>query len=236
MSSSRIYGTFIRPHRATPIEYHFPEARYQWFDLDSFQPQPASWSQSLPVRSVSEDREIATVKDAFLKAQKMNISETLIQPGNGPLRVVCQTSVTPDSCGRPQFLGNKNLALFGSHYFEVVPETGGDPLIKVSFRDDEWLGQPLTPSAGSKRFAVTIWTRAGGSQLLDISSHAVLKRIMVYDTQSRKKVFTLEARQQVKHASAFALSPDGSRLAVLADGVIYVYSDFQSASVPNPTP
>jgi WD40 repeat protein len=110
------------------------------------------------------------------------------------------------------------------HGFTLVSKTGGDALLKASFRDDDWLGRPLHPSVDGKRFAVTVWAHRGGSALLDISYHRVLKRIVVYDIPSRHPIYTFEAhKRQSKDVSGVALSPDGSLLAILTDGVVEVY-------------
>jgi hypothetical protein len=207
------------------VEYHYPEATYQWLDSDTLQPQDASWSNSLPVLSISDDKEIASFRDTYVKSKGTNISETLIQPRNGADRTVCRVIVGQGvSCGTPEFLSNDLLALWSPHEFRVVPKTGGDILLKATFREDEWLGRPFQPSADGKRFAVTVWAHKGGSAFLDIDYHSVLKRIVVYDLPSRQAVYTLDAKQQkVKNVSAVALSPNGSLLAILIDGVVQVY-------------
>jgi WD40 repeat protein len=116
------------------------------------------------------------------------------------------------------------LALWSPHEFWVVSKTGGDPLLKASFRDDEWLGSRLYPSGDGKRFAVTISAHKGGSAFFDIDSHSVLKRIMVYELPSGQAVYTLDAKQQkINDVSGVALSPDGSLMAILTDGVVEVY-------------
>jgi len=51
------------------VEYHYPEATYQWLDSDTLQPLDARWSQSLPVLSISDDREIASFKNTYVQAK-----------------------------------------------------------------------------------------------------------------------------------------------------------------------
>jgi hypothetical protein len=58
----------------------------------------------------------------------------------------------------------------------------------------------------------------------DTGFREVLKRIEVYDIPSRRMIYSFDARKQkVKDVSGVALSPDGSLLAVLTDGVVLVY-------------
>jgi hypothetical protein len=205
-------------------EYHYSGANYQWLDSDSLQPQGALWRESLPVLSISDDKEIASFRDTYVKA-KGYISEALIQPRNGPERTVCRVLAGQgDSCGSPRFLSNDVLALWMSHGFSVVPRSGGDALLRATLSNDEWLGNALYPSADGKRFAVTVWEHKGGSAIFDVSSHNVLKRIMVYDIPSRQAVYTLYAKQQkIKDVSGVALSPDGQLMAIMTDGVVQLY-------------
>jgi len=223
---SHLWNFHVSPSgKSILVEYHYPEAAYQWLNSDSLQPQDALWSESMPVLSVSDDNEIASFRDTYAKAERINIFEALIQPRNGAERTVCRTFAGQvASCGDPEFVSNDVLALVMPHGFNLVSKTGGDALLKVSFRDDEWLGRPLYPSADGKRLAVTVWEHKGGSVFFDISSHSVLKRIVVYDLHNRQVVCTLDAKQQkIKDVSGVALSPDGSLVAVLTDGIVKVY-------------
>jgi hypothetical protein len=203
-------------------EYHYPEASFQWIDIDSLQPQPA-WSDRTPGVSIS-DKELTITRETYVKSKGF-LAEVLIRTADGPWRTVCR--VLPGQaghCGIPQFLSNEMIALFGPHQFGVVPRTGGDALFKISFRDDEWLGRPLHSSADGKRFAVTVWAHKGGNAFFDIDSHSVLKRIVIYDLPSGQAVYMLDAKQQnIKDVSGVALSPDGSLMAILTNGVVEVY-------------
>jgi hypothetical protein len=97
------------------------------------------------------------------------------------------------------------------------------PILTESFRD-EWLGHPIFPSVDGKRFAVALLAYKGGSEILDIDPHVVLKRIVVYDVQNRQAVYTFDAKiQKIKDVAGVALSPDGSQLAILSDGVLEVF-------------
>lgn len=218
------------------VEYHYPEATYQWLNSDSLRPQDALWSESMPVLSISDDKEIASFRDTYVKAKGINIFEALIQPRNAAERTVCRAFTgRAERCGEPEFVSNDILALLMPHEFNLVSRTGGDALLKASFRDDEWLGRPLHPSVDGKRFAVTVWAHKGGSTLLDISYHRVLKRIVVYDIPSRQPVYTFDAtKERIKAVSGVALSPDGSLLAVLADGIVEVYEVPSSSRAVNP--
>ena len=207
------------------VEYHYPEATYQWLDSDTLQPLDARWSQSLPVLSISDDKEIASFRDTYVKAQGINVFEALIQPRSGAQRTLCRViDGQGDSCGNPEFLSNDLLALWMSHELRVVPKAGGDALLKASFRDDEWLGSIFYPSADGRRFALTVSAHKGGSAFFDVSYNSVLKRVLVYDVSGRNLVYNLDAKKsKIKTFSGLALSPDGSLMAILVDGVVEVY-------------
>jgi hypothetical protein len=207
------------------VEYHLPEATYQWLDSDTFQPQDAPWRDSLSAVSISDEKEIAASRDTYVSSKRSNIFEAFFRPRNGDERIVCRiVAGEGDSCGDPEFLSNDLLALWSPHGLSVLPKNGGDALLSASFRPDEWLGSRFYPSANGKRFAVAVWAHKGGSALFDISSHNVLKRIVVYDIPTRQAVYTLDARKlKIMDLSGLAISPDGSLMAVLINGVAQVY-------------
>lgn len=207
------------------VEYVHPEATYQWLDSDTLQPQDASWSDSLPVLSISDDKEIASFGDRYVSSKNINIFEALIQPRNGAERTVSREVLANENgCGEPEFLSNDLFALWDPHGLSVLPKTGGDALLRATFRPDDWLGWRFHASANGKRFAVAVWAHKGGSALLDISSHNALKRIVVYDIPTRQAVYTVDARKlKIKELSGVALSPEGSLIAVLINGVVQVY-------------
>ena len=207
------------------VEYHYPEANYQWLDSDTLQPHDISWSDSLPVLSISDELEIASFRDTYVKAKGTNVFEALVQPRSGAERIICRVLAGHgESCGDPEFLSNGVLALLAPHGFNLVPSGGGDVFLKADFHEDEWLDHSFHTSSDGKRFAVTLWKHKGGSALFDISSHSVLKRIVIYDLSTRQAIYTLDAKQQqMSDVSGAALSPDGSLMAILTDGIVEVY-------------
>lgn len=76
--------------------------------------------------------------------------------------------------------------------------------------------QPPYPVRGGGRFAIAIYKGHGGSQVFDLARHFALKEIRVYDSESGYEVYSLQAKaEKLKSISAFALSADGSRLALI---------------------
>lgn len=198
------------------IEYHTPAAYYEKIAIDSLTSQPASIPT--PVFSIS-DTDIAIRLDST-----SGPAEIRVQTKGGPWQTICRTSASAKSCGTPQFVSNDLLALQSPHGLTILPNGGGPPLLKAEFRRDEWLVNSLYPSQDGKRLAVAVWAHKGGSALLDISSHAVLKRVDIYDIPNARLTYTFDAQQhQVKYISGLALSQDGSLMAILTDGIVKAY-------------
>jgi hypothetical protein len=130
--------------------------------------------------------------------------------------------------GEPRFVSNAVLALVRHDGLSLVG-TDGTAIFNHDLGHNEhlvWLWKPefVAPSADGGRLAVSVWVTKGGSTLLDIPGHPELKRIQVLDIPARKWVYTLDARRQkIKTISALALSPDGSLMAVMYDGIVTVY-------------
>ena len=215
------------------VEYHHPEASFQWIDIDPLQVR-AGWSDGVTGASISDDG-IAFSRETFVKSTGF-VHEVLLRPRAGSEQTICRVIVgRSDSCGVPEFLSADVLALWMPHGLTLVPKAGGDSILKATFREDEWLGRPLHPSADGKRFAVMVWAHKGGSEFLDISPYSALKRIVVYDLRSRQAIYTLDAgKAQIKSVSGAALSPDGSLLAILMGGVVEVYEIPSSTSAAPP--
>ena len=75
-------------------------------------------------------------------------------------------------------------------------------------------------SANGDRFAVSIATWRGGFTALDVSSNRVARRIAVYETATGTELASVAV---APHATiALAMSPDGHRIAVLANGTVTI--------------
>jgi hypothetical protein len=204
-----------------------PETSFGWIDTASLQAH-SYWEGAGTLGFVSiSDGEVAFSRTTFLPSKRLNVHEVLIRERDGPWRTFCRARLGYDvdtGCDYPEFVSNDVLALYEPHALNLTPAKGGAALLRAKFPEDEWVGRPLHPSAGGNRLAVSIWAHKGGSSLLDIDYHAVLKRITVFDIPSRQWVYTLDAkREKIRSISGLALSPDGTRMAILADGVVGVY-------------
>ena len=203
------------------VEYHNPESSFQWIDSSTLQPQH-TWNEVMGFVSIS-DKELAFQRETYTKSGGA-VDEVLIRAGKDPSRILCRAQLAKgERCGVPQFVSDEVLVFQLPHEFKLASTTNGDIFFKAMFPDNEWLGGTF-PSAGGKRFALVVSSHKEGSAFLDRGFRSVPKRIQVYDIQAPKPVYIIDAdKQRMRDVSGVAVSPDGSLMAVLTDGVVEVY-------------
>jgi hypothetical protein len=98
--------------------------------------------------------------------------------------------------------------------------SGGGPL------KGGWWGTPII-SAGGAHFVCLGWRQEGAHPALDIDGHSVLRRLLVYDLPPLDHAQVLVVKgpkiEDVYDPRDVALSPDGSRLAILSKHVVYMF-------------
>jgi hypothetical protein len=95
-------------------------------------------------------------------------------------------------------------------------------------------GDMAISSAGGQRFVIPFFKSKGGVAALDIGAHGELKTISIYDAPFHERSYRLEVKGlKIKEQAQLALSPDGSKLAILYDESAYV---FQLPSAPAISP
>jgi hypothetical protein len=105
----------------------------------------------------------------------------------------------------------------------VAPD--GQVKFRAPLLEHESAGTISTPTRSSERgdrIAVDVLTLRGGNRTLDISSHITSRRIAVYDTDAGKQVASIPVPIRCHYGFAFALSPDGRRLAILEDDAVRI--------------
>jgi hypothetical protein len=80
-------------------------------------------------------------------------------------------------------------------------------------------------AASGNRLAVPVLKTEGlENEMLHLSTHVVLKRVMIYDLPSMRLADALDGKHpNLRHVSAIALSPHGHRLAILREGAVELY-------------
>ena len=98
---------------------------------------------------------------------------------------------------------------------------------KVVFAENPpFEGGTVIPSAGGQRFVVPFFKLTGDFPALDIAGHGVLKKISVYDTPFHTRSYNLDIKgPKITRPPTveFALSPDGSLLAILENESLRVF-------------
>lgn len=122
----------------------------------------------------------------------------------------------------PQFVGEEMLLLTGNATSMI--RTDG----KVIFAEDGpsrvCFGASAFVSTDGQRLVLPTCRLEGKVAAFDIGGHGVLKTILVYDVLSHDKSYALEVKgPKIKDEMQFAMSPDGSKLAVLNRETVQVF-------------
>lgn len=197
--------------------YHF-----EWIDPHTFRRTPL-WTERLGSVAISDDH-IAITNDEWLSDKHTFRDRLFIRALDGSSRLLCDSRL---NCGVPAILNSDSLVLLLGHDELKVIRTDGQQLFdeKLPY-ETQWIGGPFAPSANGQRFAVPIYRPKGGWPSLDISPKMMLDKIVVYDIGLRGPVYSLDEKKSKITSSSLAgiaLSPNGSELAVLADGILKVY-------------
>lgn len=127
----------------------------------------------------------------------------------------------------PQFINEDMLFLFlpGSNSGRLISTDG-----KLLFEEPKGIrsggcwGIGGLPSADGRRFVIPSCQVKGANPMFDIGGHIVLKQIVVYDVGPEIRPCVLDVKgPNIQNHMDFALSPDGSKLAVLSDEFVEVF-------------
>lgn len=123
----------------------------------------------------------------------------------------------------PQFVNDDTLFLPYSPW-KLLTTDG-----KVVLTEADTKGNSPIMSAGGQRFIVPFFKLVGRVDALDIGGHGNLKSISVYDAPFRERSYELDVKgPQIrsiseKSVAQLALSPDGSKLAILYEESVYLF-------------
>lgn len=153
---------------------------------------------------------------------------------NGPLRKLLEL---PQNCSvqgarGAQWVDDRILYLPTLHGLLFLDAETSRILLTETLGKSEFAFHGRT-SPNGRQFVIPVVQWKGGISFLDIGEHLVLSRLVVYEIFGDphiKRSFVPDIR--TKNIVAFALSPDGRRLAVVRGDEIELYS-FQESSIPN---
>jgi hypothetical protein len=128
----------------------------------------------------------------------------------------------------PRFL-NKDTIFLSGHPWKLLQTDG-----KVILTENApFEGSTAISSSSGQRFVVPFFQSKGGFSALDISAHGELKTLSVYDAPFHERSYRLEVKgPKIKELAQLALSPNGSKLAILYDESVYLFQ----LPPPPPTP
>lgn len=185
---------------------------WMWLDTNSLQPLH-SWQDPLEGHLAVADDKIAEVACAF--SPQACLPRVQVKDIGGKWSVIA----TGSGYYQPQFISQDLLGVWGGDSLTLMGPDG-----QLISRGNLRGAGALATSAGGERFVVPIFNVKGRIAALDISGHSLLKQLMLYDVPSRSWSYTLDVKgPNIKDVMKFALSPDGSRLAVLNGEVLYMF-------------
>ncbi len=100
----------------------------------------------------------------------------------------------------------------------AVVSTNGDQKFTLHLKKDEIWETWVSASENGDRFATSIATWHGGSRVFDVSGRRVARRIEVYETSTGTTLADIPISPT--KSPDLAMSPDGHRVAILADGIV----------------
>lgn len=114
----------------------------------------------------------------------------------------------------PQFVNEDMLLLSGSP-IKLIQTDGSVVFAEDLPLEGCWWGR-VSASSGGQRFVVPRCAGKGAIAALDVGQRAELKEILVYDSPSQERSYTLDLKgPTIKDLALLAVSPDGLRLAIL---------------------
>lgn len=115
---------------------------------------------------------------------------------------------------------NEDMIFVSGHPWRVLQTDGAVILTeKPPFE-----GNTAIAARSGQRFVVPFFQWKGGFAALDIGAHGELKNVSVYDAPFHECSYKLKMKgPKIRESANFALSPDGSKLAILYDESVYVF-------------
>jgi hypothetical protein len=192
---------------------------WYWIDTDNLQILH-SWQEALKTTGMSiTDDKLAVVRlcdRANCDLQIRGLSTPWVVIGSIP--------------GRPasslDFLNN-GLLFIGGPAVDPARLLRSDGQVATTLaqpgKRDAWWGKAVLSTEG-KRFVAPGIHLEGSHPSLDIGGHNVLKQILAYDLTPGGRHYVLDVKgPRIKGEMKFALSPDGTRLAVLNNETVEVF-------------
>ena len=129
--------------------------------------------------------------------------------------------------GNPEFpaiVTAKTIVLAGDYSHFRIIHVGEGAVKEEHFGKHDFVDAEIRRSADGAIFAVAIKKFSGGSSFFDISPHLSGLRIVVFKSQGLSRIAEIRVPDTPKNRFDFAVSPKGSRIAILTDDYLQVFS------------
>ena len=177
-----------------------------------------SWSDTPPFR-----HNLYSVSDGAIAAADLNQERILLSDFGSKRWEALKVRFKIGCVGSPTFV-SETLLINASCKKLSLLSTTGETLMEESFEKNESVdGQEATVAKSARIIAVSL-ERGKGGGIFDTDVRRTGNRIALYDLVLRKRVLTVDVVPMPTREYDFALSPDGSKLAILNDRNVSVYS------------
>jgi hypothetical protein len=185
-----------------------------------------------PVTSWSDDFPVAAMSDHWLVAHCGKHGELCVRQFDEPWRAFQTTTMKEamkDTYRKDLLFVSDDTLIITAWSKIVVAKIAGTDLFQVALPKNKSFGN-FVASAGGERFAVIENRKRGLTvEVLDMYAFPSAERIVVYSIPDRRAIYALKVKgaspwpSYESHVNQFALSPDGTLLASVSDGVLKVY-------------
>ncbi len=184
------------------------------FDSNTLQPRQA-WKQPFLLNYADS---ISDSSIARKYAQKILVADF----GSANWKLVAETSGFCSGMNMPSFISNSEIA-YGCNGL-VVTSTDGRVLMRDDFPKGDSQSKLRSFARGGQFIAIAIETEEIKTHLFrEPGVRITARRIVVYDLTQKKNILTINVTPLPQNIFSFALSEDGSKLAILNDRCLSMY-------------
>jgi hypothetical protein len=211
MVSNSRRTVLLRHYDSTHNQFTFVDAatwqvRRKWDDRPAWRPIQLPYSASDVALARADSNQQNILYSDFGSAEWRALSPS-------PARVGCVTF--------PGWADSVSLVNAGCEFFLI--STTGNVLMRIA-PPKHWSFDGKVGLSQNSRYAAVKQDTGQGGGFWDTDVRWTATRIVVFDLSLKKPVLSLNVAPLPRDNYDFALSPDGSKLAVLNDGTLSVYS------------
>jgi len=187
-----------------------------WVETDSLQ-VVRSWEETQSGWVGISDNKIAMTKCVWFYNCEPNVE---VKGLNTEWKMIA--SANRKNKPHPQFVNDDLIFLLGNPTRLI--QTDGKLVFSESVSSEGCWWGGIYPSAGGQRFVIPSCKLKGHVEFLDLGGYDELKRIIVYDAPFQGRSHALDVKgPKIKELTLLAVSPDGTKLAILNGESLYAF-------------